>query len=224
MYCTLLRHCRGLGVALALLLVPRLLHRLAVLNTSMSYGCVHITYVHCRLNTQPTSSDPYSAHPLARYLHPTSACLFSTSRSALHVAAAQGLCRPQPNRLHRPQVPPHRRVWPGVCRQSAHSRPSKVQSSGRNEGRAKHVLLYHTWLTAALLLCLPAVQPVGRLAAQLAKVLQGKDKPTYDPSRDLGDICIVINAEKAVLTGRKWDRKTYTWHTGKCAAAAAAAK
>jgi large subunit ribosomal protein L13 len=67
----------------------------------------------------------------------------------------------------------------------------------------------------------PALQPVGRLAAQLAKVLQGKDKPIYDPSRDLGDICIVINAEKAVLTGRKWDRKTYTWHTGKWMAAEA---
>jgi len=57
-------------------------------------------------------------------------------------------------------------------------------------------------------------QVVGRLAAQVSKILQGKDKPTYTPSRDLGDVCVVINAEKAVLTGRKWDDKVYRHHTG----------
>ncbi|GBF92078.1 hypothetical protein Rsub_04425 [Raphidocelis subcapitata] len=58
-------------------------------------------------------------------------------------------------------------------------------------------------------------QVVGRLAAQLAKVLQGKDKPTYSPSRDLGDVCVVVNAEKIVFTGRKWEGKAYQWHTGR---------
>lgn len=55
---------------------------------------------------------------------------------------------------------------------------------------------------------------MGRLAAQLAKLLQGKDKPTFSPSMDTGDVCVVVNAEKAVLTGRKWDGKLYQWHTG----------
>jgi ribosomal protein L13 len=59
-----------------------------------------------------------------------------------------------------------------------------------------------------------ALQVVGRLAAQVSKILQGKDKPTYTPSRDLGDVCVIINAERAVLTGRKWDDKVYKRHTG----------
>jgi large subunit ribosomal protein L13 len=45
-------------------------------------------------------------------------------------------------------------------------------------------------------------------------VLQGKDKPTFLPSADGGDVCVVVNADKAVLTGRKWDGKLYRWHTG----------
>lgn len=58
-------------------------------------------------------------------------------------------------------------------------------------------------------------QVVGRLAAQLAKVLQGKDKPTFSPNQDGGDVCVVVNADKIVLTGRKWDGKLYQWHTGR---------
>lgn len=57
-------------------------------------------------------------------------------------------------------------------------------------------------------------QVVGRLAARLALVLQGKDKPTFTPNSNQGDVCIVINASKAVLTGKKWDDKTYVSHTG----------
>lgn len=55
---------------------------------------------------------------------------------------------------------------------------------------------------------------LGRLAAQVAKVLQGKHKPTYTPHVDTGDYVIVINAEKIVLTGKKWTQKKYYRHTG----------
>eukprot|EP00887_Chlorella_sp_A99_P001456 scaffold8.g1456.t1 len=57
-------------------------------------------------------------------------------------------------------------------------------------------------------------QVVGRLAAQIARVLQGKDKPSYVPNRDDGDVVVVINAAGVELTGRKWDQKLYRWHTG----------
>ncbi|OQY09839.1 MAG: 50S ribosomal protein L13 [Marinitoga sp. 4572_148] len=55
---------------------------------------------------------------------------------------------------------------------------------------------------------------LGRLAAQVAKVLQGKHKPTYTPHVDTGDYVIVINAEKIVLTGKKWTQKKYYRHSG----------
>lgn len=54
---------------------------------------------------------------------------------------------------------------------------------------------------------------VGRLASQVAKVLRGKNKPIFTPHVDCGDHVIIINAEKAILTGRnKPDEKVY-WHT-----------
>jgi large subunit ribosomal protein L13 len=55
---------------------------------------------------------------------------------------------------------------------------------------------------------------VGRLAALVATRLRGKHRPTYTPHVDCGDTVIVLNAEKAVLTGRKRERKVYYWHTG----------
>lgn len=55
---------------------------------------------------------------------------------------------------------------------------------------------------------------VGRLASIIAMYLRGKTKPTYTPHMDDGDYVIVINAEKAALTGRKWEQKTYYRHTG----------
>jgi large subunit ribosomal protein L13 len=58
-----------------------------------------------------------------------------------------------------------------------------------------------------------AGQPVGRLAAEVAKVLRGKHKPTFTYNMDCGDFVIVINADKAVWTGRKDDELIY-WHTG----------
>ena len=55
---------------------------------------------------------------------------------------------------------------------------------------------------------------VGRLATLIAIRLRGKHKPAYTPHVDLGDNVIVINAKKAVFTGRKTDDKLYQWHTG----------
>ncbi len=55
---------------------------------------------------------------------------------------------------------------------------------------------------------------VGRLAAIVATRLRGKHKPTYTPHMDCGDNVVVVNAEKAVLTGNKLDKKIYYWHTG----------
>ena len=43
---------------------------------------------------------------------------------------------------------------------------------------------------------------------------QGKDKPIYDPAKDLGDVCVVVNAELVCLTGKKKKNMLYRWHTG----------
>ena len=55
---------------------------------------------------------------------------------------------------------------------------------------------------------------VGRLATEIATRLMGKHRPTYTPHVDTGDFVVVINAEKVVFTGQKWDKKEYTWYTG----------
>ncbi len=55
---------------------------------------------------------------------------------------------------------------------------------------------------------------LGRLASQVASILRGKHKPIYTPYVDTGDHVIIINAGKAVLTGRKLDEKIYYKHTG----------
>ena len=55
---------------------------------------------------------------------------------------------------------------------------------------------------------------LGRMAAVIATVLRGKNKPTFTPSMDCGDNVIVINAEKVVLTGNKMTDKKYYRHTG----------
>lgn len=57
-------------------------------------------------------------------------------------------------------------------------------------------------------------QILGRLASQISTVLQGKDKPTYTPYREDGDMCIVLNAKDIHVTGRKLTDKFYRWHTG----------
>ncbi|MCS6886371.1 MAG: 50S ribosomal protein L13 [Acidobacteriota bacterium] len=55
---------------------------------------------------------------------------------------------------------------------------------------------------------------VGRLASQVARILIGKNKPIYTPFLDIGDHVIVVNAEKVVFTGKKWQDKVYRHHTG----------
>jgi large subunit ribosomal protein L13 len=54
---------------------------------------------------------------------------------------------------------------------------------------------------------------VGRLASEIAMILMGKHRPEYTPHVDTGDFVVVINAEKVVLTGKKWEQKRYTWTT-----------
>ncbi|MBO4989667.1 MAG: 50S ribosomal protein L13 [Clostridia bacterium] len=56
--------------------------------------------------------------------------------------------------------------------------------------------------------------PLGRLASKVAAVLRGKNKPTFTPNVDTGDFVIVINSDKAVLTGKKLEEKFYRYHTG----------
>src|ERR1700709_1997416 len=53
----------------------------------------------------------------------------------------------------------------------------------------------------------------GRLAGQVAQLLRGKNKPTFEYNQDCGDFVIVINASQAVLTGNKKDELIY-WHSG----------
>lgn len=55
---------------------------------------------------------------------------------------------------------------------------------------------------------------LGRLAAQVASILRGKNKVTYTPHVDTGDYVIVINASKVKLTGRKLNDKIYYNHSG----------
>ena len=55
---------------------------------------------------------------------------------------------------------------------------------------------------------------LGRMAAEVAKVLRGKNKPIFTPSIDTGDYVIIINAEKIKVTGKKLDQKVYRHHSG----------
>lgn len=55
---------------------------------------------------------------------------------------------------------------------------------------------------------------LGRLSTELAKILKGKNKPTYTPHLDTGDFVIVVNAGKITLTGKKMKDKIYYHHTG----------
>ena len=54
---------------------------------------------------------------------------------------------------------------------------------------------------------------LGRLAAEVAKVLRGKNKPIFTPHIDTGDYVIVVNAEKIKVTGKKLDQKIYYRHS-----------
>ena len=59
-----------------------------------------------------------------------------------------------------------------------------------------------------------AGKPLGKTATVAATLLRGKHKPEYTPHADCGDFVIVINAEKAVLTGKKAEQKYYRTHSG----------
>jgi large subunit ribosomal protein L13 len=59
-----------------------------------------------------------------------------------------------------------------------------------------------------------AGKPMGRTATLAADLLRGKLKPTFTPNVDCGDFVVIINAEKAVLTGNKLEKKYYYRHSG----------
>ena len=59
-----------------------------------------------------------------------------------------------------------------------------------------------------------AGKPLGKTAVASADLLRGKHKPTFTPHADCGDCVIIINAGKAVLTGKKPDQKIYRTHSG----------
>ena len=59
-----------------------------------------------------------------------------------------------------------------------------------------------------------ANKPLGKTAATAATLLRGKHKPDYTPHADCGDFVIIINADKAILTGKKLDQKYYRRHSG----------
>ncbi|WP_317193560.1 50S ribosomal protein L13 [Marivirga aurantiaca] len=55
---------------------------------------------------------------------------------------------------------------------------------------------------------------LGRFASDVAKLIRGKHKPGYTPNVDCGDNVIIINADKIILTGKKWDDRVYQRYTG----------
>ena len=57
-------------------------------------------------------------------------------------------------------------------------------------------------------------QVLGRIATVAARLLQGKNKPTYTPFIDTGDHVVIVNAARVKLTGRKEDQKIYRQHSG----------
>ncbi len=57
-------------------------------------------------------------------------------------------------------------------------------------------------------------KPLGRVAAEAAKLLRGKHKPTFTPNQDTGDHVIILNVKDVILTGKKLDQKIYRHHSG----------
>lgn len=57
-------------------------------------------------------------------------------------------------------------------------------------------------------------QPLGRLASNLARVLQGKHKPVYTPHVDVGDYVVVVNVDQLAYSGKKLEKKIYRRYTG----------
>ena len=59
-----------------------------------------------------------------------------------------------------------------------------------------------------------ANKPLGRVAAEAAKLLRGKHKPTFTPNIDVGDHVIILNCNQVILTGNKLNEKVYRHHSG----------
>ena len=59
-----------------------------------------------------------------------------------------------------------------------------------------------------------AGKPLGKTAVAAANILRGKHRPEYTPHVDCGEFVIIINADKAILTGKKLDQKFYYRHSG----------
>ena len=59
-----------------------------------------------------------------------------------------------------------------------------------------------------------AGKPMGRVAVAAANILRGKHRPEFTPHVDCGEFVIIINADKAILTGKKLEQKYYRRHTG----------
>lgn len=59
-----------------------------------------------------------------------------------------------------------------------------------------------------------AERPLGRVAGEVARLLQGKHKPTFEPHMAMGDFVVVVNAKAVDLTGKKREQKRYYRHTG----------
>jgi large subunit ribosomal protein L13 len=84
-----------------------------------------------------------------------------------------------------------------------------AEGDGMKTYQAKKEDLDHKWY-----LVNAEGKVLGRLSAELAKILKGKNKPTYTPHLDTGDFVIVVNARKVTLTGKKMKDKVYYHHTG----------
>ena len=59
-----------------------------------------------------------------------------------------------------------------------------------------------------------ANKPLGKTAVAAANILRGKHRPEFTPHADCGEFVIIVNAAKAILTGKKLEQKAYRWHTG----------
>jgi len=62
--------------------------------------------------------------------------------------------------------------------------------------------------------CFSPIATINTATLSSGRHAQGKDKPTWRPHLDCGDVVVVINSKDVVFTRNKWERKTYKWHTG----------
>lgn len=80
--------------------------------------------------------------------------------------------------------------------------------------RAKTTMLKDTDVKRSWFLLDATGKTLGRFAAEVAKILQGKHKPSYTTFTDTGDGVVIVNAEKIYVTGNKEAQKEYTYYTG----------